>query len=345
MRIFRPADYGRPVRLAGTGRYLPERVVDNAALAEMGAPLTPDEVVRLCGVESRRWAADGQATSDLAIAAGRAALTRSGLRDESISRVLVGTVSPDYMSPACACLVQNGLGLPPVPAMDLTAACSGFLYALDVAARAVVTGDDAVLAVAADVRSRFVDLSDRGTCALFGDGAGAAVVVPGDDPRTGLVAIGLTADGSGAHSVYVPAGGSRRPASAESVAARAHTIQMKSGPAVYLAAVEGMLGTAAALLEAEGLSFEDIRWVVPHQPNKRILDRMGRLGGIPEGRIYKNIQRVGNISGATVAVALDEILSAGQAEVGDKLLLLAAGAGYTAGAALLVVDAALLARY
>ncbi len=342
MKLLRPAELGRPVRIAATGRYLPETVVDNAGIVARGAPLAPEEVIRLCGIAERRYASDDQATSDLAIHAARAALVSAGLAPDAVDRLLVGTVSPDYTSPSAACIVQHALGLRTVPAMDITASCSAFLYALDVAARAVVTGDDAVLAVAADIRSRFVDPTDRGTCALFGDGAGAAVVTPGDDPETGLVAIGLLADGRGAESVFVPAGGSRRPASAETLAERAHYIRMAAGPKVYLAAVEGMLGTAKMLLDGVGLTFDDIALVVPHQPNKRILDRMGRLAGIPAGKVYVNIDRVGNISGATVALALDEVLKGGLVSAGDRVLLLAAGAGYTAGAALLVVDDALL---
>ena len=333
MKILRPA---RPVRIAGTGHYLPDTVVDNAALVARGAPLEPAEILRLCGIAERRYAAADEATSDLAIHAARAAIDDAGLAPHDIDRLLLGTVSPDYSSPSAACIVQHGLGLRPVPAMDLTASCSAFLYALDAAARAVLTGDDAVLAIAADVRSRFVDPTDRGTCALFGDGAGAAVVTA--DRGHELLAIGLLADGRGAESVYVPAGGSRRPASPDTLAERAHFIRMDAGPKVYLAAVEGMLGTAKTLLDAVGLTFDDVALVVPHQPNKRILDRLSRLAGIPAEKVYVNIDRVGNISGATVAVALDEVLRARRVTSGDRVLLLAAGAGYTAGAALLLIE-------
>jgi 3-oxoacyl-[acyl-carrier-protein] synthase-3 len=342
VKVLRPAALGRPVRIAATGRHLPARVVDNAALAALGAPLAPDEIVRLAGIETRRWVGDDEATSDLAIAAGRDALR--GFDAARVDRLVLGTVSPDHPSPSTACVVQHALGLREVPALDVGASCSAFLYALDVAARAVLTGDDAVLAIAADVRSRFLDVTDRSTCALFGDGAGAALVVPHDDPETGLVAIGLAADGRGARQVYVPAGGSRRPASAETVAAREHFIRMEQGPQVYMSAVEGMIGTGERLLAALGLSFRDVDLVVPHQPNRRILDRLARLAGLPPDRVYVNIDRLGNLSGASVAVALDEVLESGRAKPGDRVLLLAAGAGYTAGAALLVVDEALLRR-
>jgi 3-oxoacyl-[acyl-carrier-protein] synthase-3 len=254
----------------------------------------------------------------------------------------LGTVSPDYVSPSAACIVQHALGMGHAPAFDLTASCSGFLYALDVAARAVATGDRNVLAVAADVRSRFLDITDRATCALFGDGAGAALVTEGP-VGSGLVAIGLIADGSGAKSVYVPAGGSREPASAETVAARRHSIRMEEGPQVYLSAIEGMLETADALLAHVGMTFADIDLVVPHQPNRRILDRLAKLARIGPEKIFVNVDRIGNVSGATCAIALDEALSTGRAHAGSRVLLLAAGAGYTSGSALVVVDEALAA--
>jgi 3-oxoacyl-[acyl-carrier-protein] synthase-3 len=228
--------------------------------------------------------------------------------------------------------------------MDLSASCSGFLYALDAAARAVVTGDDCVLAVAADIRSRYLDVTDRATCALFADGAGAAVLTAGP-VDTGLVAIGLMAEGSGAHSIHVPAGGSREPATAESVAARRHTIRMADGPQIYLSAVEGMLLCAESLLDACGLTFGDIDLMVPHQANHHILKRVAWKAKFPLDKVYINIDRVGNISGATTAVGLDEALASGRIGAGSKVLLVAAGAGYTGGAALLVVDEALAARY
>ncbi|HUS67312.1 MAG TPA: beta-ketoacyl-ACP synthase 3 [Kofleriaceae bacterium] len=326
------------MRIAATGAYLPARVVTNAELVAAGAPLSDEEMVRLSGIRTRHHVAAGEATSDLAVAACRRALARAGAAPESIDRLILATVSPDHLSPSAACVAQKGLGLLPGPALDVTASCSGFLYALDLAARAVATGESAVLAVAADVRSRFLDPADRATCALFGDGAGAALVTAGPDDGTGLVAIGLSADGAGAQAVYVPAGGSREPASAESVAGRRHYIKMAEGPQVYLAAVEGMLATAEALLSGVGLGFADIDLVVPHQPNRRILDRLARLAEIPPEKMVVNVDRIGNVSGATAAIALDEALAAGRAPAGAKVLLLAAGAGYTAGAALLVVD-------
>ena len=239
-------------------------------------------------------------------------------------------------------MAQKELELGDAPAFDVTASCSGFLYALDLAARAICTGDRVVLACAADVRSVFLDVRDRATCALFGDGAGAALLEPGEAGR-GLLAIGLLADGGGAKSVYVPAGGSRQPITREALEAREQFIRMAEGPQVYLTAVEGMLATAEALLQSQRLTFDDVALVVPHQPNKRILDRIARLAKLPEGKLFVCVEKLGNVSGATCAIALDLALAGGKLRAGDKVLLLAAGAGYTAGAALLELDEALLA--
>lgn len=334
MKIVRPASFGRGVRLASVGAYVPTRRVTNADLVGLGAPLSAEEMEQLSGVRARRWVADDEATSDLAVAASRDALVRANVESSHVDRLIVATVSPDHLSPSAACFAHAALGLGDAPAHDVTASCSGFLYALDLATRCVLTGDDAILAVAADVRSRFLDVHDRATCALFGDGAAAALVVPGE-VGVGLVAIGVAADGRGAESVYVPAGGSRDPRG------DARTIRMEEGPKVYLKAVEGMLGTAEALLKAEGLTFDDVDLVVPHQPNKRILDRLARLGGIDAAKIVVDIEERGNVSGASVGLALERALRE-RAQPGDRLLLVAAGAGYTAGAALLVVDDALL---
>ncbi len=343
MKIFKPAEFGCGVRIVTTGAYLPERVVSNADLVAMGAPLDAEEMVRLSGIKFRRWVAENQATSDLAIAAGRQALACAGDLAVSLERLVVATVSSDYSSPSTACLVHAGLGLPRLPVFDLTASCAGFLYALDAAARAVATGDRAVLAIAADVRSRYLDVTDRATCALFGDGAGAALLAPAP-PNQGLIAIGLSADGTGAHSIYVPAGGSREAASPETVATRRHCIRMQDGPQIYLSAVEGMLLAARELLDSVSLTFKDIDWLIPHQANMHILKRIAWKAGLPLEKVICNIETVGNISGATVAVAMDEALRAKRLKAGDRVLLLAAGAGYTAGAALYVVDEDLLAN-
>lgn len=333
MKIYRP----RAVRLAALGRYLPDRIVTNAELVASKAALSEDEMKQLSGITERRWADPADATSDLAARACREALLRAGLG--TVDRLVLATVSPDHVSPSTACAVQKLLELPPVPAFDVVAACSGFLFALDAAARAIDTGDQAVLAAAAEIRSRFLDLADRSTCALFGDGAAAAVLVAGP---SNLLGIGLLSEGSGVKSVYVPAGGTREPATAETVAKRRHCIRMQDGPAVYFQAVEGMRSVAEELLAAFGLGFDGVDLVVPHQANRRLVDRLGRLCGIPQEKVMSNIEKLGNTAGASVALALEEALRTGRVKAGGKVLLVTAGAGYTAGAALLQVDEALL---
>jgi 3-oxoacyl-[acyl-carrier-protein] synthase-3 len=333
VRIFRPKN----VRLAALGRFLPARVVTNQELAGLKAALTEDEMKQLSGITERRWADPADSTSDLAARACREAMQRAKVTE--VDRLVLATVSPDHVSPSTACAVQKLLELPPVPSFDVVAACSGFLFALDVAARAVETGDRAVLACAAEVRSRFLDLSDRSTCALFGDGAAAAVLTPG----RGLLGIGLLSEGSGLKSVYVPAGGAREPASLETVKERRHFIRMADGPAVYFQAVEGMRSVAEELLTDFGLTFADVDLVVPHQANRRLVDRLGRMCGIPQEKVMSNIERLGNTAGASVALALEEALRTGRVKPGGRVLLITAGAGYTAGSALLEVDEALLA--
>lgn len=341
LRVFQPGSMGVGVRIASMAAALPTRKVTNADLVALGAPLTAEEMEKLTGVVSRRWAQEGQATSDLAAAAARHAMERAGVTSAQLHRLVLATVSPDHPSPATACRVQKLLGAAPCPAYDITATCAGFVFALDQATRAVATGDGAVLAVAAETRSRWLDIQDRGTCALFGDGAAAAVVQPGA-VGTGILAVGTGCDGEGFHSVYVPAGGSREPATAQSVEARRHFIRMADGPAVYMQAVEGMLQTAEGLLAALGMGFDDVDLVIPHQPNRRLLERLARLARLDAGKLFVNMENLGNMSAASVAVALTQALEEKRVSAGSRVLLVAAGAGYTAGAVLLQLDQALL---
>lgn len=343
MKFFLPAELGRGVRLRATGSYVPERRLDNAALVELGAPLTPEEIVKLTGIETRHHAAPDQATSDLALAAARSILARAEVEPAAVERLILATTSPDRLVPATACVVQEALGLPRVPAYDLSAACSGFLFALDAGARAVATGEDAVLALAAEIRSRFVSPTDRSTAALFGDAA-AGALLEACPPGEGLLAIGLRSDGRGADTVQIPAGGSREPASPESVAAGRHTLVMADGPQVYFSAVEGMVDTGKQLLERLGIGWDDVALVVPHQPNARLLNRLARVAGFAPDKLFMNVSRYGNTSGAACPLALDQALASGCLQPGDKVALITAGAGYTAGAALLQVDEALLDR-
>ena len=341
MKVFEPHKMGQGVRILGTGTCLPARVVTNDDLVAMGAPLSSEEMLKLSGIQTRRWVVDGEATSDLARVAAQEALTRAGVGPATVDRLILATVSPDHPSPATACLLQHQLNLPAIPAYDVTATCSGFVYALEQAARAVCTGDQHVLAIAADTRSRWLNVKDRATCALFGDGAGAAVVGRGPT-GDGLLAAGVASDGTGFKSVFVPMGGSREPTTAEGAAAHRNTIYMADGPQVYMSAVEGMLTTAETLLKHLGLTLGDVDCVVPHQANKRLLERFIRLARLPPDKVHVNVDRLGNISGASTAVAFHEALRDPRMCAGQRVLILAAGAGYTAGAVLYRVDQALL---
>lgn len=321
--------------IVATGHHLPPRVLDTHALG-FG---DPDELVRLTGVVSRHVADASVATSDLVIDASRA--IASAHRDV-IDRVLVATVTPDHPSPATAPLVQHGLGLGHVPAMDLAAACAGFVYGLDFAARAVSTGDRAVLVGAGECRVRTLDAAVPGVRTLFGDGAGAALVacpsVTSDAPRLRIVATCLGADGRHHGAIRVPAGGSRSPTTHETVTRGEHALRMEDGPTVFYQAVEGFLQIAMATLRPLGLSVADIDLVVPHQPNLRILERVARLLRIPLDRFAIDVAEVGNVGGASCAIALDRARLSGRLLPGTRVLLLTAGAGFTAGAAILEVS-------
>lgn len=341
MRVLDLRQQSRGVRIRSTGTYLPSRIVTNEDLVRAGGPLTASEIERGLGVLERRRAAPDEATSDLAAAACQRALEKAKIPAAAIDRLILATVSPDHPSPSAACFVHHLLSLDGAPAFDITATCAGFLFGLDQAARAVLTGDQYVLFAAADIRSRYVNPLDRTTFAVFGDGAGAAVAEP-CAVGEGVLGIGLLTDGSGREAVIVQAGGSRLPASHATVDAGQHYVRMADGPQVYLAMIEGMITTAERLLTALGFTMDDIALVVPHQANGRVLTRLARLMQVGEERIFSNVARYGNMSGASTAVAFHEALASGRLHAGDRVLLVAGGAGYTAGAAVVKVDAALL---
>jgi 3-oxoacyl-(acyl-carrier-protein) synthase III len=317
------------VRIQGTSSYLPDRVVTTEDLFAGASDVNVADLLRLTGVHARHVAAPEQATSDLAIAAARPLLTGG-----PISRLLLATVSPDHPSPATAPLVQHGLGLPPCPAMDLVAACAGYVYALDAAARFVATGDARVLVVAAETRVRSLADAAPGVRCLFGDGASAALVNLGSGPLR-LLATYLDADGAGHKSVRVEAGGSRMPASVETLAKGLHSLRMDDGPNVFFSAVEGFIQIAKRLAAGTGVRLDDVDVFVPHQANARILDRVARELKVPLTRFVSIVERTGNTGGASVGIALDAAIRAGTIRAGHKVMLLTAGAGYTGGGALL----------
>lgn len=321
------------VGIAGTGAYVPERVVPNSYFEEFLD--TSDEwIVQRTGIRERRFAAEDQATSDLCIEAATRALEAAGMQAEDLDLIVVGTLSPDYLLPSTACLVQNALGAKNAGAFDCNAACTGFLTALHTAEAFVAAGRaKRVLALGAETLSRFINLEDRGSCILFGDGAGAAVLTPYDDCGQGevLKAV-LGSDGSGYDFIHIPAGGSREPANAESLEAKRHYIGLR-GREVFRFAVSRMSQLIREMLEDHDP--EELCLIVPHQVNRRIIDAALDRIEMTDEKVVINIQHYANTSAATVPIALDEAIREGRMEKGKLVVLVAFGAGLTWGATLL----------
>jgi 3-oxoacyl-[acyl-carrier-protein] synthase-3 len=291
---------------------------------------TSDEwITQRTGMKERRLAEHDQATSDLAIAASRAALADAGVAPEEVDLVVCATITADNTLPATACWIQDRLGCKHAGAFDLTAACSGHIYALAQARAAILAGQArTVLITSAEILSSITDYTDRSTCVLFGDGAGAAVLQACDQPDTGVLYTTLYADGSGGELMILPAGGSRRPPSHETIDRRLHYMQIR-GREVFRFAVEKMEELIDECLKACGLTAPQVRLVIPHQVNKRIIDAAtGRMGFPPE-KVFMNIDKYGNTGGASVAIAHDEARRQGILGAGDVAILIAFGGGLT----------------
>jgi 3-oxoacyl-[acyl-carrier-protein] synthase-3 len=323
----------RTAGIIGTGSSLPERIMTNSELEKIVD--TDDEWIRTrTGICERRVADENTATSDLSTAAALKALENAGLKPEDIDLIIVATVTPDMMFPSTACIVQKNIGAFNAAAFDLEAACSGFLYGLSVAENFIKTGYCRnVLVIGAETLSKIADFSDRNTCVIFGDGAGAAVVseVP---EGYGILSTHIGADGRGGHLLTQPAGGSRIPASIESVQNRQHYIKM-DGSEVFKFAVKIMGEAAEKALEKCGLTKEDIDYLIPHQANIRIIESATKRLKISKDKVYVNIDKYGNMSSASVAIALDEANRKGFLKDGDRIVLVAFGGGLTWGSAVL----------
>lgn len=315
----------RRAGIAGLAVEVPEQILTNADLERMVD--TSDEWIRTrTGIEQRRVAGPDTAASDLAAAAARKALVQAGVAPEEVDLILVATVTGDMPFPSTACFVQAKLGCHRAAAMDLQAACPGWLYALVTGEQFIASGVyDTVLVIGVEVLTKVTDFTDRSTAVLFGDGAGAAVLQPAR-PDRGLLSAVLGADGTAAELLMLPAGGSRSPASAETVANRQHFIKM-NGPEVFKIAVRAMGDAAVQVLEKAGLSQDDIDLVVPHQANLRIIDATVKRLGVPPERVVVNIDRYGNTSAASIPIALSEAIAEGRVNDGDTLLLVSFGAG------------------
>ena len=319
----------RYARIAATGSALPSRHVGNDFFEERLE--TSDEWIHSrTGIRERRFAGDGETTASLSADAARRAFEAGGIAPEAIDLLVVGTVTPDRPLPSAAAYVQARLGLTGA-AFDLNAACAGFVYGLEVAGRMVASGaSEGAHVVGAETLSRVLDLEDRGTAELFGDGAGAAVVLPGEEP--GLYGSVLNADGRGAGLLTIPAGGGEQPTTEETVRARDHFIHMPDGREVFKRAVTEMSATCRGLLEKSGVSADDVSLLVAHQANARIVRAVADRLGFDESRAVVDVERVGNTSAASVPIALDRAWRAGRLKPGDLVLTVAFGAGLTWGA-------------
>ena len=314
--------------ITGLGIAVPEKVLTNADF-EKFLDTSDEWITQRTGIKERHLVSDGQSTATLATEAAQNALADAGLRPEDPDLIICATVSPEMPFPATACFVQHALGATDVPAFDISAACSGFLYGLSTGSQFIRTGAyERVLVIGADVLSRFTDYTDRRSCILFGDAAGAVVLEPTTDSDKGVLYDVLHADGGGWDFIHVPAGGTRTPASAETVDARDHFVKMR-GRDVYRFAVEKMQWLLGDCMEKCGLTADDVDLVVPHQVNIRIIQSAAEKFNFPMDKVYINIERYGNTSGASIPLALTEARSQGKIGEGSTVLMAAFGAGLT----------------
>jgi len=318
-------------RVIGTGSYLPHRVVTNEEIA-LPLGLAPAQIHRLTGIRERRWAADHEAASDMAIEAGRLALSAAGCEASAIEAIILSTTSPDTVFPSTACYVQRGLGCKGVGAFDVAASCSGFLYGLSMGQAMIQSGQIRTCLVAAsEVKSRFLDPKDEATVMLFGDGAGA-VVLRGEEDRSldmrGILGVRLRADGSRHGLIRVHAGGSRTPSSLATLEKQEHTLRMQ-GAALYRAAIRRIEQAVQDILKEFGVDLGDVKQVVLHQANGRILAQIADRLGIPQYRLSSVIERYGNTSSASLPIALDAAVRGGTIASGDLVLLGSFGGGLT----------------
>jgi len=319
------------VRIAGTGSYVPEKILNNHDLEKMVD--TSDEwIVSRTGIKERRIAAEDEFTSHMAVHAGRKALEQANIRGEDLELIIVATITPDTLTPATACYVQQSLDAYRAVAFDISAACSGFLYALEFARIAIAEGTfQNALIIGSEKLSAFVNWTDRDTCVLFGDGAGAAVLTKQDDANNNagnILSTHLGTDGKQTEILNIPGGGSVCPITLQNADQNLATLAMQ-GREVFKCAVNAMREAAEIAIEKAGLTTDDISLVIPHQANLRIIDAITDRLSIEKDRVFINLDKYGNTSAAAVAIALDEAKRSGTLKTGDKVLLVAFGAGLT----------------
>ena len=320
----------RPVHVTGWGRYAPASVLTNADLERMVD--TSDEWIRSrTGIRERRVAAAHETTASMAAVAGLRAIRTAGIEPEDIDVILLATLTPDYWMPSTAALVKEAIGNTRAFAMDVAAACSGFVYAY-ASAHAYISSGMAkhALVIGAELLTRFLDYTDRNTCILFGDGAGAVVLSAADGPGGGL-GFEMTTEPQGAYMIWLPAGGAKAPPSAETISRGEHYIRME-GKETYRFATRTLASTALTSIERAGLRPGDVELFIPHQANVRIIEAVAKGLDLPMDRMYVNVDRYGNTSAASVPIALAEAVNEGRVQIGDHVCLVAFGAGFTSGA-------------
>ncbi len=323
--------------ITGLGVYLPEKILTNADLEKI-VDTTSEWIVQRTGISERRLAGPDETTFTMGLEASRRALAAANLDAEKLDLIICATLIPEYLFPSTANLIQHGLGAKRAAAFDLEAACAGFIYALSVARAYVLSGmAENILVIGSETMSRVIDWEDRATCVLFGDGAGAAVVRALRSPAEvggSIESVVLINDGSKAEALYIPAGGSRQPASEESVRQRQHFIKM-NGPEVFRGAVRGMADACLLAAERADIKVADIDLMVAHQANARIIEGVQRRLGLPDEKVFKNLQRYGNTSAASVPIALYDAQQEGRLKPGTRVAVAGFGGGFSCGAALI----------
>ena len=321
-------------KISALGTYVPPRLLTNADLEEM-VETSNDWIVERTGIRERHIVEKGMATSDLAVEAAKAALAQRGLAPNDLDALIVATVTPDMLFPSTACLVQHKLGAKGVWGFDLSAACSAFVYALQTGAQFIATGvHKKVLVIGADVMSSIIDYTDRATCVIFGDGAGAVILEPADDDALGIIDFIHEVDGSGGCALYMPGGGSLHPSTHETVDKKMHYVH-QDGQAVFKFAIRKQIELCEKILERNGLKATDVDVFIPHQANRRIITATAdRLGLRPESIII-NIDRYGNTTAGTIPLAMGTAVEEGRLKKGHLVLLASVGAGFTVGVTLL----------
>ena len=320
-------------QITGTGTAVPSKILTNFDLERM-VDTSNEWIIERTGIKERRIADDGMAASDLALEASQKAMEEAKIKADEIDLILVGTVTPDFLVPSTACILQDGLGAKNAAVLDIVAACSGFIYGLSVAQAYILSGRyKTVLVIGVEILSKITDWTDRDTCVLFGDGAGAAVVQATNSDK-GVVATHLSGDGSLANLLHIPVGGSKTPLTPENINQRSHFLQMK-GSEVFKSAVRAMGDAAQKVMDMGGIFQQDVDLLIPHQANIRIIEATARRIKLPMDKVYVNIDRYGNTSAASVPIALDEARKNGKIKDGSNVVLVAFGAGFTWGSALI----------